>query len=64
MASYWKGDECISITNDPYHKKKGLYVGNKYYITRLATFTNNEDAEAFEKFLEWFLGLREKEDEQ
>lgn len=62
MASYWKGDECIAITTDPCHKTKGLYVGNKYCITRLATFTNNKDAEDFEKFFEWFLGLREKED--
>ena len=64
MASYWKGDKCIAITDDPYHKKKGLYVGNKYCITRLATFTNNDNAESFDKFLEWFLGFREQEDEQ
>ena len=63
MSSYWKGDECIAITDDPYHKRKGLYIGNKYCIQRLATFRNNEDAEAFEKFFEWFLGLKERKDE-
>lgn len=58
---YWKGDVCISITDDPYHKKKGLFIGNKYCIQRIATFSNDEDAEYFEKFFELFLGLREKD---
>ena len=63
--TYFKGDDCIAIMNDPYHKKKGLYVGNMYCIQRIATFRNDSDAEAFEKFFAWFLGLREKkEDEQ
>ena len=57
--TYWKGDVCISITNDNCHKKKGLYIGNRYCIQRIATFRNDEDAEYFEKFFESFLGLRE-----
>lgn len=61
---FWNGDECIAITDDPYHKKKGLYVGNKYRIRRMATFTNNEDAEIFEKFFTWFLGLSDKKENE
>ena len=56
--TYWKGDECISITSDPNHKRKGLFAGNRYYIQRVATFSNNEVADAFDKYLCEFLGLK------
>lgn len=60
--TYWKGDECISITNDPYHKRKGLYVGNRFVIHRIATFNTNEDAEEFDNMLgEFFKPLLENE---
>ena len=60
MSSYWKGDDCIVITNDPYHKRKGLYVGNKYVIQRIATVGSDKYADDFEKFFEKFLGIAEE----
>ena len=55
---YWKGNECIGISSDPCHKRKGLYVGNRYCIQRVATFANDEFAEDFDMFLCRFLGLK------
>lgn len=63
MSSYWKGDECICITCDPYHKKKGLYVGNKYCIQRIATFTNDETADYFDEYFAKFLGIEENKND-
>ena len=60
--TYWKGDDCIAITTDPCHKRKGLYIGNKYCIQRVATFSSNEMADAFDKDLCEFLGLEWKND--
>lgn len=52
--TYWMGDKCITITKDPFHKRKGLYVGNRYMIQRLATFNSDEDAEEFDAVLTEF----------
>lgn len=57
--TYWKGDDCISITTDPCHKRKGLYVGNRYCIQRVATFASDEIADGFDKYFAAFLGLAE-----
>ena len=57
--TYWKGDDCISITTDPDHKRKGLYVGNRYCIQRVATFASDDFADGFDKYFAAFLGLAE-----
>ena len=62
MSTYWRGDVCVAITKDPAHKRKGLYIGNKYCIERLATFSNDEAAEQFERFMNKFLGVGEREE--
>ena len=53
--TYWKDDKCIAVTTDPCHKTKGLYIGNRYVIQRVASFRNEEDAKAFENMLHEFL---------
>lgn len=60
--TYWKGDRCIAITNDPYHKRKGLYVGKGNVLYRIATFNSDEDARKFDAVLtEFFEPLLETE---
>lgn len=57
MITYKKGGQSIAIGTDPYHKRKGLYIGNDYAIQRIATFNNDDDAKAFDTILMQFLGL-------
>lgn len=57
--TYWKDDDCIAITKDPLHKRKGLYIGNRYCIQRVATFSSDEFADGFDKYFAAFLGLAE-----
>ena len=59
MSTYTKGDATIAIGSDPHHKRKSLYIGNKYCIHRVASFSNDEAAEGFEEIFEWFCGLKE-----
>lgn len=54
---FWKGDTCMTVTTDPCHKRKGLYIGNKYCIQRVATFADDQTAEYFDKFMCDFLGF-------
>ena len=61
MATYFKGDVCIAITVDPCHKRKGLYIGNRYCIQRVATFSSDDVADAFDKFFCKFIGAKEAE---
>jgi len=57
--TYKKGDMVLVITEDGYHKKRGLFIGNKYVIERVATFSNNQCADQFEEFLCRFLDVKE-----
>lgn len=59
--TYWKGNDCIAIMTDPNHKRKGLFVGNRYCIQRVATFVSDDYADEFDKYLCGFLGLRWKD---
>ena len=62
--TYWRGDDCIAITTDPCHKRKGLYIGNKYCIQRVATFSSDEVAEQFDRYLCEFLGIKWDDEER
>ena len=54
---YKKGDKVIGIGDLPNSKRKSLYVGNDYCITKVASFSNDEAADEFERYLSYFLGL-------
>lgn len=60
MAEYRKGDEVISVSYVPHKKRKCLLIGNKYVITKVASFDDDEAADMFEKQLDYFLGIKEK----
>ena len=62
MATYRKGNEVISIGYIPGRKRKCLLVGDKYVITKIASFDDDEAAEMFEKQLEYFLGIKRGEE--
>lgn len=51
---YRKGDKSIAIMNDPYHKRKGLYIGKGNVFCRIATFNSDEDARKFDAVLTEF----------
>ena len=54
---YKKGDKVIGIGDLPNSKRKSLYVGNDYCITKVASFSNDEASDTFESYLCYFLGL-------
>lgn len=54
---YKKGDKVIGIGNLPNSKRKSLYIGNSYCITKVASFSNDEASDIFESYLSYFLGL-------
>jgi len=54
---YKKGDKVIGVGNLPNSKRKSLYVGNDYCITKVASFSNDETADTFESYLNYFLEL-------
>lgn len=61
MATYRKGDRAISICNLPQRKNKCLLVGEGSVWTKVASFSDDEAADLFEKMLEDFLGFRRRE---
>ena len=48
---------AISTSTDPYHKRPGLYIGDEYCITRIATFTDERSAKTFDECLRAFLEM-------
>lgn len=60
MATYRKGDRAISICNLPQRKNKCLLVGEGSVWTKVASFSDDEAADLFEKMLEDFLGFKER----
>ena len=60
---YRKDKSVIGIGNLPKCKRKCLYVGTEYCIEKVATFSSDEQAEIFEEYLEYFLGLSNKKGE-
>lgn len=58
---YRKDKSVIGIGNLPNCKRKCLYVGNEYCIEKVASFSNDEQANVFERYLEYFLGLQKGE---
>ena len=59
---YRRGDKAICIGNLPRNKRKCLYIQNGWVIRKVASFTSDRDAEIFEKWLEFFLGLSDLEE--
>lgn len=58
--TYRKGDAFISIQKiDVCGKKLGLWIGtqdkNRSEIVKVATFSNDDTAKTFQKWLEYFL---------
>lgn len=67
---YRYNNQSIGVGNLPNCKKKCLYIGYNGVIRKVASFSNDEEAENFERTLQYFLGLegrdiptREKETE-
>ena len=58
---YRKFKSVIGIGKLPYNKRKCLYIGTENCIRKVASFTNDEAAETFESYLEYFLGLTHTE---
>ena len=58
---YRKDKSVIGIGNLPNCKRKCLYVGNEYCIEKVASFSSDEQANVFERYLEYFLGLQRGE---
>lgn len=56
--TYRKGDEVISVSYVPGKKRKCLLVGNKYVLTKVASFDDDEAADMFERQLEYFLRIK------
>lgn len=54
---YRKFKNVIGIGKLPNCKRKSLYVGTENCIRKVASFSNDEAAETFESYLEYFLGL-------
>lgn len=59
---YRRGDKAIGIGNFPRNKRKCLYIQNGCVIRKVASFTSDRDAEIFEQWLEFFLGLSDLEE--
>ena len=59
---YRKGNFGIGIGNLPKNKRKCLYIQDGACIRKVATFCNDNEADYFDKALEYLLGLKEKED--
>ena len=58
---YRKNKSVIGIGYLPNSKRKSLYVGTEYCVTKVASFSNDESADKFEDYLCYFLGLNEKD---
>ena len=58
---YRKGERAIGVGNLPNTKRKSLYVGTEYCVTKVASFSSDEAADEFEDYLCYFLGLNEKD---
>ena len=54
---YRKFKSVIGVGKLPDNKRKCLYIGTENCIRKVASFTNDEAAEVFESYLEYFLGL-------
>ena len=59
---YRKGERVIGVGNLPNCKRKCLYVGSKYCIEKVASFSSDEQADKFEDYLCYFLGLNNEKD--
>ena len=58
---YRKGEIVIGVGNLPNTKRKSLYVGTEYCVTKVASFSSDEAADKFENYLYYFLGLDKKD---
>ena len=58
---YRYNNQSIGVGNLPNCKKKCLYIGHDYCIRKVATFSNDEEAENFERTLQYFLGLEDRD---
>ncbi|MBR1904880.1 MAG: hypothetical protein IJ819_00255 [Clostridiales bacterium] len=58
---YRYNDQSIGVGNLPNCKKKCLYIGHGCCIRKVATFSNDEEAENFERTLQYFLGLEDRD---
>ena len=56
--TYRKGGYSLGVGYLPGSKRKSLYIGENYQITKVASFSNDEAADEFGRWLEFFLGLR------
>lgn len=54
---YRSGEKAIGIGNLPRSKRKCLYVQDGCIIRKVASFTSDQDAEMFERRLQYFLGI-------
>lgn len=53
--TYTKGDKSISVIQLHGYKNKGLYVGKKNNLTKVASFSGEEEAALFCSVFEDFL---------
>lgn len=56
--TYTRGEYSLGIGKLPGSKKPSLFIGNKYCIHKVASFSNEESAEEFTKWLDYFFSLR------
>lgn len=56
--TYTRGEFSIGVGNLPGRKRPCLYIGNKYCIHQVASFSNEENAKEFTRWLEYFFNLR------
>ena len=53
--AYRRGDYTIGVGMLPGSKRPSLYVGNKCCIHKVASFSSDDAAEDFKRYLEYFL---------
>lgn len=58
--TYTRGEASIGIGKLPGRKRPCLYVGNKYAIHQVASFSSEEAAKEATAYLEYFFCLRDK----
>lgn len=56
--TYTRGEYSLGVGSLPGAKRPALYIGNKYCIHKVASFSSEEAAEEFTRWLEYFFSLR------
>lgn len=56
--TYTRGQYSLGVGMLPGSKRPSLYIGNKYCIHKVASFSSDEASEEFVRWLEYFFNLR------